>query len=83
MTNSNKFFESKYNIFVTFQKVKPLRGDSSVYSRNIHVTISKRTGKTEYIKRAVRNINFSKAAGQDNNITGQLGKELLNRFYVI
>ena len=43
---------------------------SQVYSWNIHLSISKLTGKTEYAKHVVRNITFSKAAG-DDNITGQ------------
>ena len=31
--------------------------------------------KTEYAKHVVRNITFSEAAGQDNNITGQTASE--------
>ena len=31
--------------------------------------------KTEYAKHVVRNITFSEAAGQDNNITGQTACE--------
>ena len=40
-------------------------------SWNIHVSISKLTGKTGCMKHAVRNITFSKVPGQDNNISGQ------------
>ena len=42
-----------------------------MHSWNIHLSISKLAGKAEYAKHVVRNITFSKAAGQDNNITGQ------------
>ena len=42
-----------------------------MYSWNIYVSISKLTSKTKYIKHAIRNITFSKAAEQDNIITGQ------------
>ena len=42
-----------------------------MHSWNIHLSISKLTDKTEYAKHVVRNITFSKAAGEDNNITGQ------------
>ena len=41
-----------------------------VYFWNIHVSVSKLTGKTGYIKHTERNTTFSKATGQDN-ITGQ------------
>ena len=49
----------------------PQGQNSQVYSWNIHLNISKLTGKTEYVKHVVLNITFSKAAGQGNNITGQ------------
>ena len=49
----------------------PQSQSSQVHSWNIHLSISKLTGKTEYAKHVVRNITFSKAAGEDNNITGQ------------
>ena len=39
-------------------------------SRNIHVSVSKLTGKREQLKYAVRNATFSKAAGQEGNMTG-------------
>ena len=55
----------------TASRLEPLRGGSQVHSWNIHLSISKLTGKTEYAKHVVRNITFSKAAGEDNNITGQ------------
>ena len=55
----------------TAVRLEPLRGDSQVHSWNIHLSISKLTGRTEYAKHAVRNITFSKAAGQEINITGQ------------
>ena len=42
-----------------------------MHSWNIDLSISKLTCKTEYAKHVVRNITFSKAAGQDSNITGQ------------
>ena len=54
----------------TASRLEPLRGGSQVHSWNIHLSISKLTGKTEYAKHVVRNITFSKAAG-DDNITGQ------------
>ena len=47
----------------------PQGQSSQVHSWNIHLSISKVTGKTEYAKH-VRNITFSKAADHDNNITG-------------
>ena len=52
-------------------RLEQLRGHSQIHSWNIHLSISKLTGKTEYAKHVVRNITFSKAAGEDNNITGQ------------
>ena len=55
----------------TATELEPLRGGSQVPSWNIHLSISKLTGKTEFAKHVVRNITFSKAAGRDNNITGQ------------
>ena len=50
-------------------------------SWNIHLSISKLTGKTEYAKHLVRNITCSRAAGQDNNITWQAASEQ-NLFYL-
>ena len=35
------------------------------------LVFQKLLAKTEYAKHVVRNITFSEAAGQDNNITGQ------------
>ena len=55
----------------TASRLEPLRGGSQVHSQNIHLSISKLTGKNEYAKHVVRNITFSKAVGQSNNITGQ------------
>ena len=37
----------------------------------MHLSIPKLTCKTEYARHVVRNITFSKASEQDNNITGQ------------
>ena len=42
-----------------------------MHSWNIYLSISKLTDKTDYAKHVVRNTIFSKAEGQDNNITGQ------------
>ena len=55
----------------TTSRLEPLLGSSQLHSWNIHLSISKLTGKAEYAKHVVRNITSSKAAGQDNNITGQ------------
>ena len=55
----------------TASRLEPLRGGSQVHSWNIHLSILKLTGKTEYAKHVVQNITSSKAARQDNNITGQ------------
>ena len=52
-------------------RLESLREGSQVHSCNIHLSISKLTGKSEYAKHVVRNVAFSKTAGQDNNITGQ------------
>ena len=46
-----------------------------VHSWNIHLSILKLTGKTEYAKHLVRNITCSRAAGQNNNITDQTASE--------
>ena len=43
-----------------------------MYSWNIHVSVSKLTGKAEQIKHAVWNMTFFKAEGQDNNVNGQI-----------
>ena len=59
-----------YEWGLTASKLDPFRGASQVHSWNIHFSISKLIGKTEYAKHVVRNITFSKAAGEDN-ITGQ------------
>ena len=59
-----------YGWGLTASRLDPFRGTSQVHSWNIHFSISKLTGKTEYAKHVVRNITFSKAAG-DDNITGQ------------
>ena len=40
-------------------------------SWNIHLSILKLTGKSEYAKHVVRNITSSKAAREDNKITGR------------
>ena len=55
-------------------RLEPLGGGSQVHSWNIHHSISKLTGKTEYAKHVVRNVSFSEAADQDN-ITGQTACE--------
>ena len=47
----------------TAVRLEPLRRGSQVHYWNIHLSISKLTGRTEYAKHAVRNITFSKAAG--------------------
>ena len=49
----------------------PQGQSSQVHFWNIHLSISKITGKNEYAKHVVQSITFSNAAGQDNNITGQ------------
>ena len=66
----------------TASGLEVLRGGNQVNYWNIHLSISiigisilhyqciQLTGKTEYAKHVVRNITFSKAAG-DDNITGQ------------
>ena len=46
-----------------------------MHSCNIHLSISKLAGKTEYAKYVVRKITFSKVAGQDNKITRQTAFE--------
>ena len=59
----------------TASRLEQLREGSLRHSWNIHVSISKLTGKTESTKHALRNITCSRAAGQDNNITGQTTSE--------
>ena len=59
----------------TASRLEQLRGGSLIHSWNIHVSISKLTGKTESTKHALRNITCSRAAGQDNKITGQTASE--------
>ena len=56
-------------------RLEQLRGHSQIHSWNIHLSISKLTGKTEFAKHLVRNITCSRAAGQDNNMTGQTASE--------
>ena len=46
------------------------------YILGIFIIVSQNLlAKTEYAKHVVRNITFSEAAGQDNNITGQTACE--------
>ena len=56
-------------------RLEQLRGDSQIHSWNIHLSIPKLTGKTEFAKHLVRNVTCSRAAGQGNNITGQTASE--------
>ena len=78
MTNSNKFFTLN-NISTTTSKIQlKMKMKAKKYffwyipKSKLHLKL---TGKTEYIKNAVWNISCSKAAGQDNNITGQTGSQ--------
>ena len=64
-----------YGCGSTASRLEPLRGGSQVHSWNIHLSISKLTGKNKYAKHVVRNITFNDAAGQDNNINGQTSSE--------
>ena len=59
----------------TASRLEPVRGGSQIHSCYIHLRISKLTSKSEYAKHLLRNITFSKVAGQDNNITGQTAPE--------
>ena len=42
----------------TASELEVLRGGSQIHSWNIHLSISKLTGKTEYAKHVVRNITL-------------------------
>ena len=62
-----------YGCGSTASREEPLQG--GIYRYILGISILKLTAKTEYAKHVVRNITFSEAAGQDNNITGQTACE--------